>query len=110
MSKPKKLAIIAVSFIFQVTLLFGVYKSIRWAFTSPYTVQTIPSEPQQAPIKLITLEGQNFDNVTFPQDTKVPVINGQIIYCNNCNADIPCTTGGTGAFAFHINNTWVCSK
>jgi hypothetical protein len=30
-------------------------------------------------------------------------------YCSNCNAVNPCTTGGTGAFAFRVGSQWNCA-
>lgn len=35
--------------------------------------------------------------------------NGSFIYCSDCNvASDPCSSGGTGAFAYRLNGRWYC--
>jgi len=34
---------------------------------------------------------------------------GSMFYCSNCTIASPCASGGTGAFAKHINGAWVCN-
>ncbi len=33
---------------------------------------------------------------------------GTVIYCTNCNIASPCTTGGSGAWAFRSGSSWKC--
>src|SRR4051812_5833281 len=36
-------------------------------------------------------------------------INGSHFYCTNCQATAPCTSGGTGAFAYRVAGAWNCT-
>jgi hypothetical protein len=35
--------------------------------------------------------------------------NGTLAYCNDCTIANPCASGGSGALAKRLNNTWVCN-
>lgn len=35
---------------------------------------------------------------------------GSFFYCSDCNAASPCTSGGTGAFAYRVGTAWNCSN
>ena len=33
---------------------------------------------------------------------------GTVLYCDDCNPDLNCTRGGTGAVAFWMGDSWTC--
>lgn len=47
-------------------------------------------------------------SMTYATMTGGGAFNGTIIYCSDCNKAAPCTSGGTGAFAFRVNGVWDC--
>src|SRR5580658_8440392 len=38
-----------------------------------------------------------------------PEQDGAVLYCNNCQATLPCSAGGSGAWATGINGQWECN-
>lgn len=49
----------------------------------------------------VRLEGVTFANLGTPS-------NGTLVFCSDCKASQPCSTGTTGALAFRRNSEWIC--
>lgn len=47
-------------------------------------------------------------NATFA--TLPPELDGQSLYCKDCQATVPCAGGGTGALAIGVGGQWACSS
>jgi hypothetical protein len=108
----------------RVAILISVYLAVC---TSPAFTQNLPPPGGYIPIPNFTgadagLDFRNAINDRFsgvqaiaPRVGSVTFANlgaeqdGGELYCNNCQATLPCTAGGNGAWAMGINGQWECS-
>lgn len=49
----------------------------------------------------VRLEGVTYANLGTPS-------NGTLLFCSDCKASQPCSTGTTGALAFRRDSAWIC--
>lgn len=74
------------------------------ATTSQIYVQNVPISSNSKTSTVVQNPGTK-TFLTLPGST----VNGDIVYCSDCNKATPCASGGPGALAKRINGSWDCN-